>query len=227
MKTKDKKLKDTSSNPISASIPPADPGKKKEVGTGKNINRQREVHKHVVDKIKSARRNPAPKYFKVGETLSRAPEVDKLDHIFSKVEAFASGDPDFHSLLINQICNSTGKLSVTDEIINGSLAAVLGIGPKNETEALLASQMVACHNTAMECLRRAAGQFDPETADKQINQATKLMRTFTMQMDVLNRNRGNSSQQKVTVEHVHVHEGGQAIVGSVGHFPKKEGEGVN
>ena len=35
-----------------------------------------------------------------------------------------------------------------------------------------------------------------------------------MLLEALNRNRGKG-QQKVTVEHVHVHSGGQAIVGAV------------
>jgi hypothetical protein len=35
-----------------------------------------------------------------------------------------------------------------------------------------------------------------------------------MQVEALNRHRGKG-QQKVTVEHVHVHKGGQAIVGAV------------
>src|SRR6185295_15095909 len=42
----------------------------------------------------------------------------------------------------------------------------------------------------------------------------KLARTFTAQMEALKRYR-TGGQQKVTVEHVHVHEGGQAIVGHV------------
>ncbi len=45
-------------------------------------------------------------------------------------------------------------------------------------------------------------------------QANKLSRTYTMLVEALNRHRGKG-QQKVTVEHVHVHQGGQAIVGSV------------
>ena len=40
------------------------------------------------------------------------------------------------------------------------------------------------------------------------------LRTFTMQVEALQRYRGKG-QQKVTVEHVHVHAGGQAIVGAV------------
>ncbi len=38
--------------------------------------------------------------------------------------------------------------------------------------------------------------------------------TYAALLDALNRHRGKG-QQKVTVEHVHVHEGGQAIVGNV------------
>ena len=41
-----------------------------------------------------------------------------------------------------------------------------------------------------------------------------LLRTFTTQMEALKRYR-TGGQQKVTVEHVHVNEGGQAIVGVV------------
>jgi hypothetical protein len=47
-----------------------------------------------------------------------------------------------------------------------------------------------------------------------LSQANKLGRTFSVLLDALNRHRGKG-QQKVTVEHVHVHEGGQAIVGNV------------
>ena len=53
-----------------------------------------------------------------------------------------------------------------------------------------------------------------ESRNANLNQATKLTRTFTTQMEALNRHRGKG-QQKMTVEHVHVHDGGQAIVGSV------------
>src|SRR5205807_8786289 len=45
-------------------------------------------------------------------------------------------------------------------------------------------------------------------------QANKLSRTYAMLVDALNRYRGKG-QQKVTVEHVHVHPGAQAVVGMV------------
>ena len=59
-----------------------------------------------------------------------------------------------------------------------------------------------------------------------LSQANKLSRTYALLLDVLNRHRGKG-QQKVTVEHVHVHSGGQAVVGVVetpggGDRPKSE-----
>ena len=47
-----------------------------------------------------------------------------------------------------------------------------------------------------------------------LSQANKLSRTYAVLLETLDKHRGKG-QQKVTVEHVHVHEGGQAIVGNV------------
>jgi hypothetical protein len=49
---------------------------------------------------------------------------------------------------------------------------------------------------------------------EELSQANKLSRTYAVLLDALNRHRGKG-QQKVTVEHVHVHSGGHAIVGAV------------
>src|SRR5215207_1584143 len=67
----------------------------------------------------------------------------------------------------------------------------------------------------MECYRRA---MLPDTLFDQrhgnLNSANKLSRTYSTLLEALNRHRGKGAQ-KVTVEHVHVHEDGQAIVGNV------------
>ena len=54
-----------------------------------------------------------------------------------------------------------------------------------------------------------------EGRSENLTQANKLSRTYAVLLDALNRHRGKG-QQKVTVEHVHVHAGGQAVVGMVG-----------
>lgn len=93
---------------------------------------------------------------------------------------------------------------------------------------MLASQMVGLHRASMERMRRAQlGSQTVEGRHMNLKQAAKLTRCFASQVDALNRHRGKGSQQKVTVKHVHVHEGGQAIVGNVenpggGSAPKSE-----
>lgn len=98
--------------------------------------------------------------------------------------------------------------------VNAALAAVCGIGPRDETEAMLAAQMVATHGAAMELLRRAMQAEYRHNLQDAGNLAVKLLRTYAAQLEALQRYRGKG-QQKVTVEHVHVHQGGQAIVGHV------------
>ena len=67
----------------------------------------------------------------------------------------------------------------------------------------------------MECYRRAMLREQTfEGHRENLSQANKLSRTYAVLLDALNRHRGKG-QQKVTVEHVHVHAGGQAVVGSI------------
>ena len=103
---------------------------------------------------------------------------------------------------------------VSEQDVNGVLAAVHWIRANDEIEAVLAVQMVATHFAATRALRRLKGSDMVSQQDSNGNLAVKLLRTFAAQTEALQRYRGKG-QQKVTVEHVHVHTGGQAIVGSV------------
>lgn len=105
---------------------------------------------------------------------------------------------------------------------SATVAALIGIGPKDETEGMIAAQLLAAHNATMECYRRAMIKEQSfEGRRESLNQANKLSRTYALLLDALNRHRGKG-QQKVTVEHVHVHQGGQAIVGNVERSPEPE-----
>jgi hypothetical protein len=82
-------------------------------------------------------------------------------------------------------------------------------------EVMLCSQLVALHSQGMEFLRR--GVLPDQTTDgvdRNVNRATKVVRSFASIADCLRTYRGGG-QQKVTVEHVTVQAGGQAIVGTV------------
>jgi hypothetical protein len=64
----------------------------------------------------------------------------------------------------------------------------------------------------------------PQLRQENLSQANRLSRTYATLLEALNRHRGKGSQQKVTVEHVHVYPGGQAMVGVVGE-PEGGGHG--
>lgn len=76
------------------------------------------------------------------------------------------------------------------------------------------SHHVAVHNSAMETMRRMHNAPMLNHFNSYSNQANKLLRTFAAQMETLKRSRQKASQT-VRVDHVHVNEGGQAIVGDV------------
>lgn len=99
--------------------------------------------------------------------------------------------------------------------INAALAALEGLAPRDEAEGLLAAQMVATHHAAMECYRRAMiVEQSFEGRESCLKHAVRLTKAYADQLAALNKHRGRG-QQKITVEHVTVEAGGQAIVGSV------------
>src|SRR5262249_44129636 len=42
-----------------------------------------------------------------------------------------------------------------DKQLSATVAALIGIAPKDELEGMMAAQLIAAHNAAMECYRRA------------------------------------------------------------------------
>ena len=138
-------------------------------------------------------------------------------------EAFGTPDKDLHSYLLDQVvrtfsgCVSSEGLNHDrlGNFANHALALLNGIQPQDEIEGMLAVQMIAVHNMVMETMKRA--MITDQTSfgmEANVNHATKMLRTFNAQMEALKRYR-TGGQQKVTVEHVHVTAGGQAIVGAV------------
>ena len=85
----------------------------------------------------------------------------------------------------------------------------------DEIEGMIAAQAMAAHHASMECSRRAMLHEQPfEAAQGLRKAAANASRTFVELLSALDRKRGTGGQQKVTVEHVHVHSGGQAVVGN-------------
>jgi hypothetical protein len=130
-------------------------------------------------------------------------------------EAFGSKSPEFINGLASQIINVATKGSKVDETASTFLASLVsGVGPKDQTEAMLAAQMAAVHNATMTFARRLNHVDNLPQQDSAARAFNQLARTFAAQVEALKRYR-NGGNQSVTVKHVHVHEGGQAVVGNV------------
>ena len=133
----------------------------------------------------------------------------------SMVKAIGTADTDFIEGLMVQLVNAGLQGHATDgKGVNFMLSVVKGIEPQDQIEAMLASQMAAVQMATMTFARRLAHTETIDQQDSAMRGFTKLTRCFTAQVEALKKYR--SKGQKVTVEHVTVNEGGQAIVGNVG-----------
>jgi hypothetical protein len=125
--------------------------------------------------------------------------------------------------LMNQATNCLGGGPA--QAPNVAVASIHSIGPRDGVEAMLAVQMTATHAVAMQMLQRAAREQPSfEIYDSIVNRATKLLRTYTMQVEALKRYR-SAGEQRVVVQHVTV-TADQAAVQVNGTPPAPQGEGV-
>ena len=130
-------------------------------------------------------------------------------------DALGTADNDFVQGMLRQLANAVlrgGKVGEAE--LNFLISVIKDLKPRDQFEAMLAAQMAVTHEAAMTFARRLGNADNIPQQDSAINGFTKLTRTFAGQLEALKRYRA-SGEQKVTVQHVNVGEGGQAIVGHV------------
>jgi hypothetical protein len=104
---------------------------------------------------------------------------------------------------------------ISETAVNASLAFIEGAKPQGEIECALVMQMACAHTAAMSILGTFAGAYGyGRNVPVKASAAARLMRAYATQVETLRRLR-NGGSQFVRVEHVHVNEGGQAVIGNV------------
>jgi hypothetical protein len=141
-----------------------------------------------------------------------------------------STDDNFNHILGSQVIQALWPAQSGSEErekqLQAAMSAMMGVQPRDELEGMLAAQMVATHESAMDCFRRAElpGQtFEGRRMNLEF--ANKLVRSYATLVETLDRHRGKGQPQVVRVEHVTVNAGGQAIVGAVSHQRGGGGDG--
>lgn len=188
-----------------------------EEGEYKPTEREQDVFSEVDSQYK-AQKTPRLKVKPIGENAASI----SFDHPNGKVayallmKAIGTTDYDFGEGLLSHLAIAATKGKKTDETrLNFMISTIKGIQPRDQIEAMLAPQMAAVYTTIMNLFQQLASVGAniavQESIERQLN---KFIRTFAMLMETLKRYRANG-EQKVTVQHVSVSEGGQAIVGNI------------
>jgi trans-aconitate methyltransferase len=131
----------------------------------------------------------------------------------------ATGVPDGEvaNVLVAQAAAMAAQQTGTAQELLQTAMHMLGqIKPEGALQSMLAVQMIGVHNSAVRFLMRASAENQTfEGVDANVMRSTRLMRVFDDQLEAFAKLKGKTFEQKVVVKHVHVHEGAQAIVGSV------------
>lgn len=204
---------------------PAKPPKARAARPSKGVSRQRVAKRRsptkaeagllddacARDGLRPTRLRIARQEREVGAPVQVLPDHDDIErHMIALCDLFASTSGEFTSDSIAKIANAVSPGGAIDNTkLNAGMALVAAVAPQNELEAALAVQMAATHSMSLEMLRRASTASHVDGLREYGNLATKLQRTFTAQIKTLADWRRGGVQE---VRHVHVYEGGQAVV---------------
>jgi hypothetical protein len=115
---------------------------------------------------------------------------------------------------IAKVLQRDGKIDPAE--IDTVIAILSGQQPKNELEAMVICQMAVTHVLTMRSLGNLNRSSSIQQQDSNALTVARLTKAFGSQVDALGKLR-RGGEQRVVVEHVHIHAGAQAIVGAVTH----------
>ena len=158
---------------------------------------------------------------------------DEEGHRFRLADAFGTRSMEFVDAMLKGVGMATEDHSASKDFgpgspdqlaFNAALSVINGVRPQDEVEAMLAANMAVANITLLELVARTraaiAGHLYQGNGLKRLdvlgNLTNKFMRTFAIQIEALARKR-RKGEQTVTVRHLHIHAGGQAVVGNVTH----------
>src|SRR3984893_13842840 len=198
------------------------------------------IEKAQIEKAKTRTKRRFPRIAmhiedrRVGARVIYAHHSDDQGQEYRLADVFGTRSRYFVQAMLNSLGKATEDHSQTlgltpgspdQDAFNAALAVIDGVRPKDEIEAMLAAHMAVTNLALLELVARTrdaiAGHPYQGDGIKRLdilgNLTNKFMRNYTMQDEALARKRRKGGEQNVTVKHVHVHSGAQAVVGVVNH----------
>jgi hypothetical protein len=165
-------------------------------------------------------RKPSPHHDKC-----LAPTADLESHRARLREAFGNTMSDeFVEVMLGKLVEAL-RPSPFDQLdeptLNAGLALIHSIRPQSELEALIAVQIVATGFSGLRFLRQSHRHMNEDFIDVYGGYGTRLLKPQAELIQTLDRHR-RGNRQTVEVHHVHVHPGGQGVVGIVNRLPGED-----
>lgn len=127
---------------------------------------------------------------------------------------FGVGDANFANALLSQLVRlNQGKEGVDIQQLMFALTSIKALEPRDATEAMLISQMIAVHHAIFDLSVTLASAQTLVQLDSASRALGNLTRVAVLQFEAFKRAR--SDTRPVTVGSVTVNDGGNAIVGNV------------
>jgi hypothetical protein len=147
-----------------------------------------------------------------------APTPDLENHRKRLREAFGNTMSDeFVDVLLGKLAEALrpGPFDALEEpTMNAALAIIHSMQPQCELQALVAVEIIATGFSGLRLLRQSQQQMTEDFIDVYGGYAIKLLRLQNEMIQTFDRyRRGN--KQTVEVRHVHIHSGGQGVVGII------------
>ena len=169
----------------------------------------REAEALARTKARMAARPKVPKFKieqKGGVAQLKLVHEDETTAAAMQVNALGLGNYEEFSSLLKGVLNFTTRDGKIDDVATSeALQLVIGIGPENTLEAMLAVQMAAVHLATMDAARRMhRTPLDAEIVACNSKVLNNLARTFATQTEAFKKLRPGNPQ-RVVVEHKHYH----------------------
>lgn len=146
--------------------------------------------------------------------------IQEMENIENEKRNFSTKIAGLNAIACNNLKQDGLQLSTA---LKDSQDALKALDTTSGLQEMLASQMLSIHNMQQLCFAMANRHIaNLKSGQYFINAAVKLSNSFTQQAALLAKLQGNIGQ-RIVVEHVEVHNGGQAVVGSIqGATPVKD-----
>jgi hypothetical protein len=120
-------------------------------------------------------------------------------------------DPD---LVAIESSHSRGHYLLVNDIVALGIDVANTVHADNTAEKLISHQIALAHKVAMQQANLAQIERDPAISIKRLQVSARMMTTAQEGLMTLQKLK-STGPQSVTVQHVHVNSGGQAVVGNV------------